>query len=72
MDELCETGILAVRPEERETIYGRLQHLWYEEALGLPLYQTINRRAYRDYIHGFVPNPLLTDAWEDLKRLSKK
>ena len=25
-----------------------------------------------DYVHGYVPNAMLTDAWEDLKRLYKE
>ena len=57
-----------VDPAERERIYSRLQQLWYEEAVGIPLYQQINVRAYRDTVHGYVPNPMLPDAWEDLRR----
>jgi peptide/nickel transport system substrate-binding protein len=72
VDRLCEAGIVTVDPAERERIYSRLQHLWYEEAVGIPLYQQIDIRAYRDTVHGYVPNPMLPDAWEDLKRLSKK
>ena len=72
VDRLCEAGIATVDPLKREQIYTRLQHLWYEESIGIPLYQQINVRAYRDYVHGYVPNPMLTDAWEDLKRLRKE
>jgi peptide/nickel transport system substrate-binding protein len=72
VDRLCEAGIATVDPVKREQIYTRLQHLWYEEAVGIPLYQQINIRAYRDYVHGYIPNPMLTDAWEDLKRLKKE
>lgn len=72
VDRLCEAGIATVDPVKREQIYTRLQHLWYEESIGIPLYQQINVRAYRDYVHGYVPNPMLTDAWEDLKRIVKK
>ena len=71
VDNLCEAGIATVDPVKREQIYTRLQHLWYEEAIGIPLYQQINVRAYRDYVHGYVPNAMLSDAWEDLKRLKK-
>jgi peptide/nickel transport system substrate-binding protein len=71
VDRLCEAGIATVDPVKREQIYTRLQHLWYEETVGIPLYQQINIRAYRDYVHGYIPNPMLTDAWEDLKRLKK-
>ena len=72
IDRLCESGIATVDPAKREQIYTRLQHLWYEESIGIPLYQQISVRAYRDYVHGYIPNPMLTDAWEDLKRLRKK
>ena len=71
VDRLCEAGIATVDPVKREQIYTKLQHLWYEEAIGIPLYQQINVRAYRDYVHGYVPNAMLPDAWEDLKRLKK-
>jgi len=71
VDRLCEAGIATVDPVKRKQIYTKLQHLWYEEAIGIPLYQQINVRAYRDYVHGYVPNAMLPDAWEDLKRLKK-
>jgi ABC-type transport system substrate-binding protein len=71
VDRLCETGITTVEPTKREQIYAKLQHLWYAEAIGIPLYQQINVRAYRDYVHGYVPNAMLPDSWEDLKRLKK-
>ena len=71
VDRLCEAGIVTVEPDKRAEIYTRLQHLWYEEAIGIPLYQQINIRAYRDWVDGYVPNAMLTDAWEDLKRLQK-
>ena len=72
VDRLCEVGIATVDPVKRERIYAKLQQLWYEEAVGIPLYQQINVRAYRDWVHGYVPNAMLTDAWEDLKRIRKK
>ncbi len=72
VDRLCEAGIATVDPAKREEIYTRLQHLWFEEAIGIPLYQQINIRAYRDWIEGYVPNAMLTDAWEDLKHIVKK
>ena len=72
VDRLCEAGIATVEPAKREEIYTRLQHLWFEEAIGIPLYQQINIRAYRDWIDGYVPNAMLTDSWEDLKRIVKK
>lgn len=72
VDRLCESGIATVDSTKREQIYTKLQQLWYEEALGIVLYQQINVRSYRDWVHGYVPNAMLTDSWEDLKRIYKK
>ena len=72
VDQLIAEGIDAVDPAERAHIYGRLQELWYQDAAGIPLYQQINIRAYRNWVRGYVPNPMLSDAWEDLKRLRKE
>jgi peptide/nickel transport system substrate-binding protein len=71
VDNLCQAGISTVDPAKRAQIYQKLQRLWYEEALGIPLYQQINVRAYRDCVHGYVPNAMLPDSWEDLKALTK-
>ncbi|NIO08094.1 MAG: ABC transporter substrate-binding protein [Deltaproteobacteria bacterium] len=72
VDDLCEAGIATVDSAKRAQIYQKLQRLWYEEAIGIPLYQQINVRAYRDYVHGYVPNAMLPDSWEDLKGLIKR
>jgi peptide/nickel transport system substrate-binding protein len=72
IDGLCDAGIENVDPRKRQEIYSRLQKIWYEDAIGIPLYQQIVVRAYRDYVHGFVSNAMFTDDNEILKRLSKK
>jgi peptide/nickel transport system substrate-binding protein len=72
IDKLCDEGIKNVEPSERKEVYERLQYIWYEDAIGIPLYQHIVVRAYRDYVHGFVPNAMFTDDNEILKRLYKK
>jgi peptide/nickel transport system substrate-binding protein len=72
VDRLCESGIQTVEPVKREKIYARLQQLWYEEALGIMLYQQMGVRAYRDWVKGYVPNPMLTDSSEMLKNLWKE
>ena len=69
IDQLCDQGIQTSNMIERRRIYQQLQHFWYERALGLILYQQVNLRVYRSNITGYVPNPMLTDAWEDLKML---
>jgi peptide/nickel transport system substrate-binding protein len=72
IDKLCDAGIENVEPEKRKEIYSRLQSIWYEDAIGIPLYQQIVVRAYRDYVHGFVPNAMFTDDNEVLKRIWKE
>jgi len=72
VDKLCEEGIANVDPAKREKVYHRLQDLWYEEAIAVPLYQQIVVRAYRDWIHGYTPNAMLMDANEMLMNLSKQ
>ena len=69
IDQLCDLGIQTSNISERKRIYHQLQHLWYQHAFGLVLYQQVNLRVYRSNIAGDVPNPMLTDAWENLKRL---
>ncbi|MBD3306238.1 ABC transporter substrate-binding protein [candidate division KSB3 bacterium] len=72
VDNLCDQGIATTDPAKRAEIYERLQHLWYEEAIGLCIYQTNLIRHYRDWVQGFVPNPMDTEAAEWLYRLSKE
>jgi ABC-type transport system substrate-binding protein len=72
VDQLCEAGIQNVDPQKREKIYHELQDLWYTEAIAVPLYQQIVVRAYRDWVKGYVPNPMLTDANEMLMDIWKE
>ncbi|MFH1137658.1 MAG: ABC transporter substrate-binding protein [Pseudomonadota bacterium] len=72
VDQLCQQGIEMIDPAQREKIYSRLQDLWYEEAVAIPLYQQIVVRAYRDWVKGFVPNAMLTEENDLIKDLSKE
>ncbi|MDM8536324.1 ABC transporter substrate-binding protein [Desulfobacterales bacterium HSG17] len=71
-DKLCDQGIANIDPSKRNEVYSRLQDIWYEDAVAVPLYQQIDVRAYRDNVKGYVPNPLFNQEWEDLKRISKE
>jgi peptide/nickel transport system substrate-binding protein len=71
-DELCDKGITIADPAERAKVYERLQHLWYEDAIGLCIYHETIYRFYRDWVEGFVPHTLDSDAAEWLFRLSKE
>jgi len=72
VDRLCDQGIQTIAPKEREKIYHRLQELWYSEAIANCIYQQIVVRAYRDWVHGYVPNPMLTDANEMIMDIWKE
>ncbi len=72
VDMLCERGIEVIDPEKRKEIYFELQDLWYKEAIAIPLYQQIVVRAYRDWVKGYVPNAMLTDANEMLMDIRKE
>jgi len=72
IDKLCDEGIQNVEPSKRKEVYSKLQYIWYEDAIGIPLYQQIVVRAYRHYVRGFVPNAMFTDDNEILKRLYKQ
>ena len=72
VDRLCDEGIATIDPAQREKIYSRLQDLFYEEAIAVPLYQQIVVRAYRDWVKGYTPNPMLMDANEMLMEIWKE
>jgi peptide/nickel transport system substrate-binding protein len=72
VDRLCEAGIQTIDPKKREKIYHKLQDLWYTEAIAVPLYQQIVVRVYRDWVKGYVPNAMLTDANEMLMDIWKE
>ncbi len=71
-DKLCIDGINTVDPVKREKIYTRLQNIWYEDAVAIPLYQQIAVCPFQEYVHGYVPNPMLHPEWKDLKNLWKE
>ena len=72
VDKLIDEGIATVDPAKREEIYTKLQEIWYQDAVSLCLYQEINVRAYRDWVKGYVPNAMLTDANEMLMDIWKE
>ncbi|HEX74481.1 MAG TPA: ABC transporter substrate-binding protein [Dehalococcoidia bacterium] len=58
VDALIEQGILATDPAERQAIYDRLAEIYYEDAPGIMLAQIIENRYFRDWVQGFVFNPM--------------
>ncbi len=72
INRLCEKGIRNTDPKKRKKIYHQLQQLWYKEAIGIPIYQQIVLRAYRDNVSGYVANPMNSDPEEQIWRLKKR
>jgi peptide/nickel transport system substrate-binding protein len=58
VDALIDKGIASADPAERKDIYYKLQNLYYEEVPGIMLAQPLGRRYFRDWVQGFVFNPV--------------
>ncbi|MDJ0783813.1 MAG: ABC transporter substrate-binding protein [Desulfosarcinaceae bacterium] len=71
-DKLVEAGVATTDPAKRAEIYAQLSSRWYEEAMGIPVYQSTEMRFYREWVHGFVGNPLDAGDTEWLWRLHKQ
>ncbi len=71
VDRLLKVGIENVVPKVRADAYAKLQQIWYEDALGIALFQPIEVWAYRDYVKGYILNPMFSQPTEFFYRLSK-
>jgi peptide/nickel transport system substrate-binding protein len=71
VDKLLTVGIENVDPKTREQTYEKLQNIWYEDALGIALFQPVELWVYRDNVKGFIPNPMFAPATEFFYRMSK-
>jgi peptide/nickel transport system substrate-binding protein len=71
VDKLLTVGIENVEPKTREQTYEKLQNIWYEDALGIALFQPVELWVYRDNVKGFIPNPMFAPATEFFYRMSK-
>ncbi|NNG00845.1 MAG: ABC transporter substrate-binding protein [Desulfobacteraceae bacterium] len=60
VDKLAVEGIQKANPDDRRKIYHRLQDLWYELALGVPVAQPIGIHAFQENVQGYVPNAMMT------------
>ncbi len=71
VDRLLQVGIESVDPVKRAKTYAKLQDIWYEDALGIALFQPVELWVYRDVVKGFVPNPMFSPSVEWFYRISK-
>jgi peptide/nickel transport system substrate-binding protein len=64
VDKLLKAGIENVEPDKRAAAYDKLQTIWYEDALGIALFQPLELFVYRDYISGYKRNPMFSQTVE--------
>jgi len=72
VDALIADGISAATAAERESIYGELDQLYYDEVPGIMLQQPLGRRYFRSWVKGFYFNPCLPGNFGNLYALSKE
>ncbi len=62
VDALIEAGISAPA-DERQAIYDAVSAIYHEEVPGILLAQPLGRRYFRDWVQGFVFNPINPADW---------
>jgi len=72
VDALVADGISAATSAERETIYRQLDQLYYDDAPGIMLAQPLGRRYFRDWVKGFIFNPIDPANIGHVYKLSKE
>jgi len=58
VDELIAKGIGSTDPAERQAIYNQLGQIYYDDNPGILLCQPQGRRYFRDWVKGYVFNPI--------------
>jgi peptide/nickel transport system substrate-binding protein len=59
-DKLIEQGAVELDAAKRKAIYYRLQEIWLEDNPGIVFHQPKGNRYFRDWVQGFVFNPMDT------------
>jgi peptide/nickel transport system substrate-binding protein len=71
VDKLLKAGIENVEPDKRAAAYEKLQNIWYEDALGIALFQPLELFVYRDYVKGYNRNPMFSQTVEFFWNITK-
>ena len=71
VDKLLKAGIENVEPDKRAAAYDKLQNIWYEDALGIALFQPLELFVYRDYVKGYNRNPMFSQTVEFFWNITK-
>ena len=61
-DKLVDEAIASTNPAVRKRLYYKLQELEYEDVPHLVINDTVRYRAQRDWVQGYVHNPIFPDA----------
>ena len=72
VDDLIEQGIAATTPSARQAIYYQLQDLYYEDIPSFIVQQPLGRRYFRDWVKGFIFNPVDPASIGRIYNLSKE
>ncbi|MBA7688830.1 putative D,D-dipeptide-binding periplasmic protein DdpA [subsurface metagenome] len=72
VDALIEQGIAATTSAARQDAYYQLQDLYYEDVPGIILVQPVGRRYFRDWVKGFIFNPMDPADISHVYNLSKE
>lgn len=58
VDDLIEKAVASVDPSERQLLYNQIAELYYEEVPSIMISQNLGVYFFRDWIQGFVYNPI--------------
>ena len=68
MDRLLADGASQFDPQERKTIYGRIQRIIRDDLVLLPIYQTVMAEGIKDGLQGFQPNINCSSSCWNMRR----
>lgn len=72
VDDLINQGIAATTPSARQAIYYQLQDLYYEDIPSFIVQQPLGRRYFRDWVKGYIFNPVDPAQIGHIYELSKE
>lgn len=57
VDKLIDKVVAIMDPARREEIYFRLQQIYHDEVISVPMFQALGRQYFRDWVRGWYHNP---------------
>jgi peptide/nickel transport system substrate-binding protein len=71
IDDLLAEARYMANNATRQAIYYQLQEIYYQDAAGIVLFQTLGRRFFTKYVHGWYFNPAIPGQAGPLYDMSK-